>query len=157
MTDNLTIQPGSTVKLHYSITLEDGTVADSTQEGEPLDFVMGDGTMIEGLEMALYGLKAGDNQTVSIDPLNAFGFSDDESVHTLPRSEFNADMSLKPGLIMSFSTPAGDEIPGVIKEVSADEVVVDFNHPLADHEITFSVEILSVQPAADRKDKLPRH
>lgn len=157
MTDNLTIQPGSIVKLHYSITLEDGTVADSTQEDEPLDFVLGDGTMIEGLELALYGLKAGDEQTIQINPLNAFGFSDDENIHTLPRSEFNADMTLEPGLIMSFSTPAGDEIPGAIKEVSADEVVVDFNHPLADHEITFSVEILSVQPAADKEDELPRH
>ena len=90
----LTIGPGSEVLMHFSLSLADGTVADSTNEGEPLRFVMGDGTLIEGLELVLYGLKQGDRQCLSIEPRDAFGFPDEENIHTLPRSEFPADIPL---------------------------------------------------------------
>ena len=66
------ISPGSTVTLHLSLTLEDGTVADSTFEGEPFTFVMGDGTLVSGLELALYGLYPGDTQRLELTPEQAF-------------------------------------------------------------------------------------
>ena len=124
----------------------DGTVADSTREGEPLRFVMGDGSLIEGLELVLYGLKQGDQQCLSIEPRDAFGFPDEENIHTMPRSEFPADIQLEAGLIIGFTTPSGEEVPGAIQEIKGDEVVVDLNHPLAGHEIVFDVEILEVKP-----------
>jgi len=142
----LTIGPGSEVLMHFTLSLADGTVADTTREGEPLRFVMGDGTLIEGLELVLYGLKVGDQQCLSIGPRDAFGFPDEENIHTMPRSEFPAEMQLEPGMIISFSTPSGQEIPGAIQDVKGDEVVVDFNHPLAGHEVIFDVEILEVKP-----------
>ena len=142
----LTIGPGSEVLMHFTLSLADGTVADSTDEGEPLRFVMGDGTLIEGLELVLYGLKKGDRQCLSIDPRDAFGFPDEENIHTMPRSEFPAEMQLEAGLIISFTTPSGEEVPGAIQEVKDDEVVVDFNHPLAGNEIIFDVEILEIKP-----------
>jgi FKBP-type peptidyl-prolyl cis-trans isomerase SlpA len=142
----LTIGPGSEVLMHFSLSLADGTVADSTNEGEPLRFVMGDGTLIEGLELVLYGLKQGDRQCLSIEPRDAFGFPDEENIHTLPRREFPADIQLEAGLIIGFTTPSGEEVPGAIKEIREDEVVVDFNHPLAGNEIIFDVEILEIKP-----------
>ena len=144
----LTIGPGCRVSMHYTITLEDGTVADTSREGEPLTFTMGDGSLIEGLELALYGLKAGDRQVVTMDPREAFGFPDPDNVHRLPRSEFPADMPPEEGQIVAFSTPSGEEIPGAIVEVGEDEVTVDFNHPLAGHEIVFDAEIIAIQPPA---------
>ncbi len=142
----LTIGPGSEVLMHFTLSLTDGTVADSTREGEPLRFVMGDGSLIEGLELVLYGLKQGDLQCLSIEPRDAFGFPDEENIHTMPRSEFPADIQLEAGLIIGFTTPSGEEVPGAIQEIKDDEVVVDFNHPLAGHEIVFDVEILEVKP-----------
>ncbi len=142
----LTIGPGSEVLMHFSLSLADGTVADSTREGEPLRFVMGDGTLIEGLELVLYGLKKGDRQCLSIEPRDAFGFPDEDNIHTMPRSEFPADMQLEVGMIIGFSTPSGEEVPGAIQEIKDDEIVVDFNHPLAGHEVIFDVEILEVKP-----------
>jgi FKBP-type peptidyl-prolyl cis-trans isomerase SlpA len=132
--------------MHFSLSLEDGTVAEATRDdNEPLTFVMGDGTMIEGLELALYGLKAGDKQTLSIEPKLAFGYHDPGNVHSMPRDEFPDDMQLSRGVIIEFNTPAGDEVPGTVTEVGESEVKVDFNHPLAGHEVTFEVEILSVE------------
>ena len=140
------IRPGSKVLMHFTLSLEDGTVAETTRDdNEPLEFVMGDGTLIEGLELALYGLKAGDKQTLSIEPKLAFGFPDPDNVHSMPRHEFPQEMQLARGVIMEFNTPAGDEVPGTVLEVNDREVKVDFNHPLAGHQITFEVEILSVE------------
>jgi FKBP-type peptidyl-prolyl cis-trans isomerase SlpA len=141
------IGPGSKVCMHFTIKLEDGTVAETTRDdNRPLEFVIGDGTMIQGLELALYGLKSGDKQTLSIEPNLAFGYHDPENIHKMSRDEFPKDMQLAKGAIIEFNTPAGDEVPGTIMNVGDSEVEVDFNHPLAGHEITFDVEILSVKP-----------
>ncbi len=144
----ITIGHGCEVTMHFSLALEDGTIADATVDGEPMTFTMGDGTMIEGLEMVLYGLKVGDKQSLSIDPRDTFGFPDEENIHTLPRSEFADEMKIEEGMIIGFSTPSGEEIPGAIMEVGDDEVKVDFNHPLAGHEVVFTVEILDIKPPA---------
>jgi len=142
----LTIGPGSEVTMNFTLTIENGMVADASEPDEPMTFRMGDGSLIHGLEMALVGLKVGDRQSVELDPLNAFGYSDPESVHAMPRNEFADDLPLDAGTIIAFSTPSGDEIPGAIKEVKGEEVIVDFNHPLAGHNIIFEVEILAIKP-----------
>lgn len=143
----LTIGAGCVVTMHFTLALEDGTIADATIDGEPMVFEIGDGTLVEGLEMVLYGLKAGDKQSLSIEPRDTFGFPEDENIHTLPRTEFSDDLNIEEGMIIAFSTPSGDEIPGAIMEIKDDEVKVDFNHPLAGHEVVFSVEIIEIKPA----------
>lgn len=144
--ESLSIGPGSEVQMHFTLSLADGTVADTTREGEPLRFVMGDGTLIEGLELVLYGLKRGDRQTLSIEPRDAFGYPEAENIHTLPKREFPAEIRPEVGQIIGFSTPSGEEVPGAITAVHTDSVEVDFNHPLAGHEIIFEVEILDIRP-----------
>ncbi|MEJ2687637.1 MAG: FKBP-type peptidyl-prolyl cis-trans isomerase [Gammaproteobacteria bacterium] len=140
------IQPGSRVTMHFSIALEDGMVAEDSSGGEPLSFVMGDGTVVEGLELALYGLRAGDTQRLQLEPEQTFGYRDPDNVHTLPRSDFPVEMNLEPGTIIGFTTPGGDEVPGAVQAVQGEEVKVDFNHPLAGHTLTFEVRILAVEP-----------
>jgi len=138
---------GSTVTLHLSLALEDGTVAESTFGEAPLTFTMGDGTLVHGLELGLYGLRPGDRQRLELYPEQAFGLHDPENIHTMPRSEFSPEIALEPGLIIGFDTPNGDEVPGAIVSVGEDTVEVDFNHPLAGHMVIFDVEILDVVPA----------
>jgi FKBP-type peptidyl-prolyl cis-trans isomerase SlpA len=148
----LTIGPGCEVTMHFCLSMKNGIVADATEEGQPMTFKMGDGSMIHGLEMAIYGLKVGDKQSVELDPLNAFGYADPDNVHTMVRNEFADDLPLEPGTVIGFSTPAGDEVPGTIKEVQGEEVVVDFNHPLAGHDLIFDVEILDIKPPVTQQD-----
>ena len=137
----------STVTLHLSLTLEDGTVAESTFEGEPLTFTMGDASLVHGLEMALYGLRPGDTQRLELYPEQHFGLRDPEKVHRLSRSQFSADMELEPGLIIGFTSQDGEEIPGAVLSVDDESVEVDFNHPMAGHTVVFEVEIVDVVPA----------
>jgi FKBP-type peptidyl-prolyl cis-trans isomerase SlpA len=147
MTETLSIQPGDEVVLHCSITLEDGTVAESTFGDEPIRIIMGDeSVLVNGLQLALYGLKVGDRESIIVDAENAFGMPDDEAIQQMPLSDFPADMQLQEGQIIAFSTPAGEEIPGAIKRVGEEAVTVDFNHPLAGHELKFEAEILEIIP-----------
>ena len=146
--EQITIGPGCEVSMHFTLSFTDGFVVDASEPGQPMTFTMGDGSLINGLELALYGLKAGDRQHIEIDPLNGFGFHDPENVHILPREEFAPDLPVEVDTVMAFSTPSGVEVPGVIKEVRDDEVVVDFNHPCAGHDVIFDVEIIAIKPAA---------
>lgn len=142
----LTIGPGTKVTMHFTLSLTDGTVADSTDKSEPMTFTMGDGTLVEGLEMVLYGLKVGDKQCLEIGPRDTFGFPDEDNFHTLPRSEFAEGLPLEEGTVLGFTTPSGEEVPGTIHELRDEEVVVDFNHPLAGRPVVFDVEIVDIQP-----------
>lgn len=132
------------VRIHFDLALENGTVVESTRDANPLTFVVGDGTLIEGLELVLYGMRVGDRQCVSLEPRDAFGYRDEGNVHTMPRREFGANEELSPGQIIGFTTPSGDEVPGTVQAILEDTVAVDFNHPLAGHQITFDVEVIAV-------------
>lgn len=137
------IVPGSAVTLHFSLSLPDGTEAISTFDGEPLSFQVGDKTFQPTMELALYGLKAGDEQTLTLTPEQAYGEPEPGLVHCLPRTDF-ADLQPEVGQIMSFAMGETGETMGLIREIDGEEVVVDFNHPLAGHEVVFRVRILDI-------------
>jgi FKBP-type peptidyl-prolyl cis-trans isomerase SlpA len=141
------IGAGSTVTLHLALVLEDGRVAESTFDAEPHTFTLGDGSLLPGLELALYGLRPGDAQRLVLHPEQAFGVRDPAKLHHLPRAVFADDISLEPGIIIGFTDTGGEEIPGTVLSVNDAAVDVDFNHPLAGHAITFDVEIIDVVPA----------
>jgi FKBP-type peptidyl-prolyl cis-trans isomerase SlpA len=146
MTATAEILPGSTVTLHLRILLEDGSEALSTFGEDPVELVMGDGTLQPGLELALYGLKPGEEQTLKLMPEQAYGLRDPGLIQHLPRTDFGSDFEPETGQIVAFQLPDGDETAGTILDVEEGRVEVDFNHPLAGHAITFSVEILEVSP-----------
>ena len=141
------IDIASNVTLHLSLTLEDGTVAESTFGDEPLEFTMGDGTLVHGLELALYGLMPGDVQRLELYPEQTFGLRDPANIHTMPRSKFDADIEIEEGVIIGFEADTGYELAGSVQSYDEDSVVIDFNHPLAGHTIVFDVEIIDVLPA----------
>jgi FKBP-type peptidyl-prolyl cis-trans isomerase SlpA len=136
---------GSKVTLHFALRLKDGWVAESSFEDEPVTFTMGDGTLDKGLELALYGLRPGDRQTLTLMPGQAFGERDPAAVQQVARQRFPADMRLERGQVVGFSGEDGSEIAGTVLEVRDDAVKVDFNHPLAGREIEFEVQILGVE------------
>ena len=107
---------------------------------------------ISSLELALYGLREGQEQTLELEPEQAFGLSDPKNVHQLPRSQFPDDMDLQEGQVIGFQTQEGEELPGAVKAVENDTVTVDFNHPLAGKTIILYTEILSIEPPKDEEE-----
>lgn len=144
MTDAV-IGPGKAITLHFALKLEDGQVVDSNFDAAPARFTFGDGNLPEGFEQALLGLKAGDHVTLTIAPERGFGMHNPSNIQVMPRSQFS-DMTLEPGLVVSFQEPGG-ELPGVITAFDEDKVTVDFNHPLAGKTLLFEVAVQAVEPA----------
>ncbi|MFA5626939.1 MAG: peptidylprolyl isomerase [Thiohalomonadaceae bacterium] len=145
MSSVTTVAQGRQLIMHYSLQLADGTEVDSSYGAEPLQFTLGDGSLLTGLEACLLGMQAGQQASYIITPEQGFGLPDSEAVQVMACDEFPADMELAPGLIIAFTTPAGDELPGTIIALDENQATVDFNHPLAGHTVIFAVEILSVQ------------
>ncbi len=140
-----TIGQNSRVTLHYSLAVEDGSVLDSSFDGEPVAFKMGDGTLIAGLEHAIIGLQTGDSQTIGIPAEFGYGFPDPAAIQHMPLSDFPPELTPKVREIISFTVANGEEIPGTVLEITDTEVKVDFNHPFAGHEITFTSKIIAVE------------
>ena len=138
------IAQGKQVTLHFALKLNDGQVVDSTFEKEPATLVVGDGNLPEGFESLLVGLEAGAKQSFVIPPEQAFAQKNPNNIQEVKRRDLGPDMELEVGLMVSFADANGAELPGVIKDVQDDVVVVDFNHPLAGEELTFDVEIIQV-------------
>jgi FKBP-type peptidyl-prolyl cis-trans isomerase SlpA len=143
----LAIGANTRVTLHFSLRLENGDIVDSTFERKPATFTVGDGNLLAGFERKLFGMRAGERATHTVTPVDAFGQPNPANVQRFKRSQFAADMDLHEGLIISFADASKAELPGVVKSFNDDEVVVDFNHPLAGRTLAFEVEIIAVEPA----------
>jgi FKBP-type peptidyl-prolyl cis-trans isomerase SlpA len=146
------IRPGARVTLHFSLSLHDGELIDSTFERAPASFTVGDGNLLPGFEAALVGLQAGDSIDILLPPEQAFGTGNPENVQTLPRHKFkhlftDETEAPQPGTVLSFADGGGHEIAGVVVEITAHSLTVDFNHPLSGREIQFTAQIISVLPA----------
>ena len=143
------IERSSRVSLYYRLRLTDDSVLeDNFDDDEPMTVTLGQGEMAEGLELALLGLRSGDEQTIDIGPDLAFGPIDENLFRSLPRIEFDPDLELERGLIIEFANENGETLPGTIIDFNEDEVRVDLNHPLAGQTVRYSVKIVSVDNEA---------
>ncbi len=137
----------SLVLMHYSIALTNGTIIESSYDNEPVQITMAKGDITEGMELAIFGLKEGDEQTLTLTAEQGFGLRDEDNIHDMPLSDFPAELPPETGLSYSFESEEGEEIPGTVISVNDDSVNIDFNHPLAGLEIVFKVSILGVNNA----------
>lgn len=137
------IEDGKTVKFDYVLTV-DGEVVDTSEGKQPLEYVQGEGRIVPGLEKEMNGLSEGDKKTVVVDPAGGYGARDENAVRAIPKENFPEDMELNVGQMMQMQTQDGQVFPGTILEVKDNEVVLDFNHPLAGKELNFEVTVVSV-------------
>jgi FKBP-type peptidyl-prolyl cis-trans isomerase SlpA len=131
------------VTLHFAVLLESGEEVDGTRRASPASFDMGDGSVLEGFENALLGMKAGDDAQILLEAVDAFGEHNPDNVQLLPVQKF-IGIELEPGLMVSFAAADG-ELAGVVLRVFSGTVEVDFNHPLAGRRIIFDVSVLEIE------------
>lgn len=144
---DLEVGEGTRIFLNFALSLEDGSQVDNNFEGQPVSFAFGDGSLLPGFERHLVGMQAGQRERFTVLPEDAFGQSNENNVQRLPRADFDVGLELEQGLVCSFADAAGGELPGMVMEFDEEEVVVDFNHPLAGHTILFDVLIHRVEGA----------
>ena len=138
------INTSSHVRLNFALYHASGETIDSTFDKGAVELTIGDGNLMVGFESCLMGLVVGEHQTFTVTPENGFGQHNPANLQTLKRHQFGSDMVLEQGLVVSFSDAANTELPGVVKTIDGDTVVMDFNHPLAGVELKFEVEILTI-------------
>ncbi|UAA40064.1 peptidylprolyl isomerase [Paraneptunicella aestuarii] len=139
------IAQDTVVAIHYTVSTPDGVDIDSTAGDEPLQFLFGHGQLIIGLENALLGREAGEKMQTTVPAADAYGERHDQLVQAVPKNMFEG-MEPQVGMQFRASTDHGDQSV-IIIDVSEDHVVVDGNHPLAGHDLSFDVEVVSVRPA----------
>ena len=142
--DALKAENGSTVKVDYVGTLEDGTVFDSSKGREPLGFTIGEGAVIAGFDDAVSGMRIGDKKTVTIPAEKAYGQHLEELIIVVDRSELSADLDPVIGQHLQVQHPTAGTIEVVVTAVSEATITIDANHPLAGKDLTFEIELLEI-------------
>ena len=138
------VKNGDTIQVHYKGTLSDGTLFDSSEGSEPLEFKVGEGRVIPGFEKGVIDMKVGDKKTINIPCLEAYGELNDEMKITLPRTEVPADMKPEIGMEMHLTDENGQVIPVLVIDLSEDTITLDANHPLAGEDLTFELELMNI-------------
>ena len=135
------------VGIEYEVK-EAGTteVVDSNKGGQPLEFIMGIGQIIPGLEKGLVGMNEGESGDIMVPASEAYGEYNEEAIQTLPVEQFEG-VELKEGLTLYGQGEQGQTVQVTVKSFNDKEVVVDFNHPLAGKDLMFSVSVLSAREA----------
>ncbi|MEX2527142.1 MAG: peptidylprolyl isomerase [Gemmatimonadota bacterium] len=135
---------GNTVRVHYTGTLQDGTVFDTSRKREPIEFTLGGGQVIPGFDEAVSGMTVGEKETATIPADQAYGPRQDELVLTVPRSNLPDGLSPEPGDQLQMTTQDGQAVPVKVAEVQDDAVILDANHPLAGEDLTFELELVEI-------------
>lgn len=138
------VKTGDTVRLHYTGTLSDGTQFDSSLDREPVQFTVGGGEIIPGLDQAVTGMEPGEAKTVTVSPEQAYGDRDPGRVQTVDRGQIPSDIPTDPGTQLEVQTQAGQRMPVTVTQSSESEVTLDANHPLAGQDLTFDVELVEI-------------
>ncbi len=138
------IKQGDTVRIHYTGTLLDGKVFDSSEGRDALEFAVGSGQIIPGLDAALPGMEIGEKKRVEIDCVDAYGPINPGMQQQIPREGIPDDIPLEPGTQLQMQTPEGQTLPVTVVEADEATVTLDANHPLAGKDLIFDIEIVSI-------------
>ncbi len=143
------IENNDVVSMHYTLTDSDGTVVDTSrgQDGEELNFLMGHGNIIPGLEKHMLGKNIGDTFKVEVSPEEGYGLPIPELVQEVPLAAFEGIDNVEVGMRFHAETAQGP-VPVQITAVSGESATVDGNHELAGKTLHFDVEITNVRSAA---------
>lgn len=139
-----TASNGDTVRVHYTGTLQDGTVFDSSREREPLEFTLGEGQLIPGFEAAVLGMPPGQQKTVEILADDAYGPYHEEMVQQIERAHIPEDVELVIGRQLLVQRSGGQPLVLTVIDLDDELVTVDANHPLAGQDLQFQIELIEV-------------
>ena len=144
------IQNDLVVTLDYKLFVED-ELLESTDDGEPIQFLQGHGQIIPGLEDAIINLKVGDTKKVVIEPENAYGEYDPESIEVAKIEEFSEEVPMDVGTFLDFRDDDDEVLSAQIVEADEETVTLDFNHPLAGKTLTFEITVTDLRPATEEE------
>jgi FKBP-type peptidyl-prolyl cis-trans isomerase 2 len=135
---------GNTGKVHYTGKLQDGTVFDSSENREPLQFTLGDGNMIKGFDAAVQGMSVGEDKSITIPSAEAYGEKRDEMMVDIPMNQVPADIKPEVGMDLSIQNQNGQPMPVKVVAVDEEKITLDANHPLAGKDLIFDIKLVEI-------------
>ena len=141
-----TIAQGHKVKVHYTGSFEDGEVFDSSDDGDPIEFVVGEGDLIPGFEKAVIGMTDGETKTVTLPPEEAYGERSDDRILDVPNSELPEGPKVEVGDVLSVEAD-GETFPALVSAVTDEGITLDLNPPMAGRTLVFELRVVSVDDA----------
>lgn len=135
---------GDTVRITYKGTLTNGEMFDSSEGRDPLEFVVGSGQIIKGLDVAIPGMAVGDTKDVNVPCDQAYGQKNPDARQAVPRDQLPPEIPVEVGTQLQMQTPQGQVVPVTVAEVTETEVTLDANHPLAGEDLNFAIEIVGI-------------
>lgn len=136
---------GDVVAVHYTGKLEDGTVFDTSREGEPIEFELGSGAVIGGFERGVAGMEVGEEREVRVAPEDAYGVRRDELQVDVPRSQLPPGFEPEAGQMLALQVAPGQQAVARIKDVGEESITLDLNHPLAGQTLVFDIELVGIK------------
>ncbi|MEE9553481.1 MAG: peptidylprolyl isomerase [candidate division Zixibacteria bacterium] len=138
------VKDGDAVKVHYTGKFEDGTVFDSSKEGEPLNVTIGSGNVIPGFEKGIIGMENGATKTITLPPEEAYGPVRDDLVIDVKKSEIPENIKPEVGLNLQMKQANGNIVQLVVSNMTDEIVTLDANHPLAGKTLVFEIKLVEV-------------
>lgn len=141
------VEKGNNVKVHYTGTLTDGQIFDSSEGGEPLEFTAGSGQMIDGFDAAVHGMSVGESKTIEIPCAQAYGEYDPELIIQVPVEDIPAELNPEVGMHLEMGSPDGESLPMLvtITEMTDTHITLDGNAPLAGKDLIFKIELIDIK------------
>jgi peptidylprolyl isomerase len=137
------VKAGDTVSLHYKGTLNDGTIFDSSEGREPLQFEVGSGMVIKGFDDGVMGMQVGEKKSIHIGVDEAYGPANEQMIFKFDKAGIPSDIPLEVGGTLNMHD-GQQTVPVIIREVEDAHVLLDANHPLAGQELNFDLEIVNI-------------
>ena len=141
------VKQGDFVSVTYQGLLENKEVFDSTAKDGPLEFQIGSNNLMPGFEKAILGMTVNEEKSITLQPDEAFGPVRQDLIHTVNRKTFSADIAPQPGMVIGMTIERDGQkhkVPAMVKEISGDEVIIDYNHPLAGKSLTFTITLMAI-------------
>jgi len=138
------IKNGDNVRIEYARSLEDGTQLDQNGEVVTADFVVGQGTVLSGLDRAVVGMTLNETKIVSLSAFEAYGESDPDLVRKIPLDILPGKFVPQKGMVLTIQHQNGDPAPGTVIDVTDQYLLLDLNHPLAGKSIVCEITIISI-------------
>jgi len=140
-----TVKANNIVKVHYTGKLTSGQIFDTTEGKDPIEFTLGEGSLISGFENGLIDMKLNEKKSFTIAKEDAYGEVLTELIQEVNKTELPQDMEPKVGMGLVSKSPDGQEMNLMVVEVKEESIIIDGNHPLAGKDLVFDIEILEIK------------
>ena len=138
------VKSGDKVKVHYHGKLTNGETFDSSTDREPLEFEVGNGSVIKGFDKGVTGMRVGEKKTINIPYDEAYGPKDPEMMFEYPKENFPKDLQIELGLPLTMRDEDGQSFEVIVAQVKEETVLLDANHPLAGQDLIFEIELVEI-------------